>query len=119
MHFTQNPVFNIEMMSAVSGTTLLPKKFYYALRATGIAGNITITSPFLAKTPMPPCTKLTETSKTFKQVQAEIATSKNIIFVSKLGNALDTAASTVMVAAEAVEKVDWLKAKLGTHLESI
>ena len=108
VHFTQAPVFDVEMMAAISGVTLLPKKFYYAMRATDIAGNITISQPFLAKTPMPACAKLTEANSTFAQALTTLASASAIEFVSPLGEAMDEALSIVMVAAEAEENADFL-----------
>jgi hypothetical protein len=96
------------MMAAVSASTLLPKKFYYAMRVTDISGKTTISPPFLAKTPMPACAKLRETESGFTQVLAELAATPQIVFVSPLGNTLDQAASTVMVAAEAEEDQGFL-----------
>jgi hypothetical protein len=106
--FEQDPQFDVEMMAAVSASTLLPKKFYYAMRVTDISGKTTISPPFLAKTPMPACAKLRETESGFTQVLAELAATPQIVFVSPLGNTLDQAASTVMVAAEAEEDQGFL-----------
>jgi hypothetical protein len=106
--FTQEPQFAVEMMTAVSATTLHPKKFYYAMRATDIAGNTTIGDLFLAKTPMPPCAKLEDTDKAFKQVLEALSTPTAIVFVSPLGDLLDQAMSTLMVTAEAEENQDFL-----------
>jgi len=107
--FTQHPVFAVEMMTAVSATTLKPKKFYYAMRATDSAGNITIGDLFPAKTPMPPCAKLEETEETFKEIVTNLLKTPSITFISPLGEALDQAMSTMMVIAEAEEKPPFLE----------
>ena len=102
INFKRTPIFGTELLAFVNKDNGATLDFYYAMRATDIAGKSVTAEPQVAPVDLPSCSKLLPTQQDLHAVSNYLsATTTRIQFNSDLGKRFDEANATLLTIDDA------------------